>query len=132
MIRIEKIKTKDFYETMVDWCKGNNFAIISPSILPEYTFVVYNSSNIPTYSVCFYNTDSNLAWIGWELKNPTVKKQDKQNNLVSLFNHIEQYAKSQGYQLLFTTSSTKPIVDTLLGLGYKEGDVNVNHYLKIL
>lgn len=132
MIRVEKISTEEFYPTMVKWWNGNNFSIVSPSLLPEFTFVVYNDSDIPTYSMCFYNTDSNLAWIGWQLKNPEVDKKDKINNLLQLFKHIESYAKSLGYQILFTTSNTKPIENIMNSLDYNVGDVDVKHYLKQL
>jgi len=132
MIRVEKKLTKDFYPTMVNWWKGNNFNVVSPSMLPEFTFVVYNDSDVPTYSMCFYNTDSNLAWIGWQLKNPKVDKKDKVFNLIHLFKHIEEYAKDLGYEILFTTSNTKPIEDIMGNLNYSIGDIDVKHYLKQL
>lgn len=132
MIKIQKVLTKDFYPTMVEWWKGNDFKIVSPSLLPEFTFVSYNTKGTATYSMCFYNTDSNLAWIGWQLKNPTVKKEDKVDNLKQLFKHMETYAKSLGYHILFTTSNTKPVEDVMLNLQYNVGDVNVKHYLKQL
>lgn len=132
MTKIEIKKTEDFYPTMVDWWKGNNFEIVSPSLLPNNTFVAYNSENIPVYSMCFYNTDSNLAWIGWQLKNPNTTKEQRGDSLTRLFEHIQIYAKDLGYQVLFTTSDTKPIVNIINRLGYKVGDEKVNHYLKIL
>ena len=75
---VRRIRTENFYLTIKDWCKGNNFPVISPSMLPEYTFVIYNDSDTALYSVCFYNTDSNLAWLGWELKNPNTSKEDRE------------------------------------------------------
>jgi hypothetical protein len=132
MIKIEKVLTKDFYPTMVEWWKGNNFTVVSPSILPEFTFVIYNSNGDPTYSMCFYNTDSNLAWVGWQLKNPKIRKEDRGDNLKSLFEHIEKYAKGLGYHILFTTSNTKPVENIMVNLNYKVGDVGVNHYIKQL
>lgn len=128
---VKKVITKDFYSTMVDWCKGNNFKNISPAVLPEYTFVIFKE-DIPIYSTCFYNTDSNLAWIGWELKNPHTTKKQREGGLKVLINHIGIYAKSLGYQILFTTSNTKPVENTMLQLGFEVGDVNVKHYIKQL
>jgi hypothetical protein len=132
MIKVKRFLTKDFYPTMVEWWKGNDFQIVSPSMLPEFTFVSYNNEGTPTYSMCFYNTDSNLAWIGWQLKNPIVEKENRIGNLKCLFQHVEQYAKTLGYHILFTTSNTKPVENIMQGLGYGIGDVNVKHYLKQL
>lgn len=131
MITVKKIKTKDFYPTMVQWWKGNNFNVVSPSLLPEYTFVVYNGETA-TYSMCFYNTDSNLAWLGWQLKNPKTTKEQRKGNLKELFTFIQKYAKSLNYQIIFTTSNTKPVEDVMLDLDYLIGDTNVKHYLKII
>jgi hypothetical protein len=129
---VKMISTREFYPTIVDWCKGNNFPSISPSLLPEYTFVIYGDSGEALYSVCFYNTDSNLAWMGWELKNPDTSKEERQGKLTELFEHVEEYARSIGYAILFTTSNTKPVEDVMIGLDYSVGDTNVNHYLKVL
>ena len=132
---VVKVRTKDFYPTMLKWCEGHSFPEISPSVLPEYTLVICdNKGDHKTllYSVCFYNTDSNLAWLGWELSNPDASKEDKEGALNELLKGAEKYAKSLGYQVVFTTSNTKPVVNSLKELNYKEGDTNVNHYLKIL
>lgn len=132
MIKIEIKKTEDFYPTMVKWWKGNNFKVVNPALLPNNTFVAYNSEDIPVYSMCFYNTDSNLAWIGWQLKNPETTSEQRSDILTKLFEHVQSYAKGLGYQILFTTSNTKPVENIMNRLGYKIGDDNVKHYLKIL
>mgnify|MGYP000920103220 CR=1 FL=1 len=132
MVSVKKIETKDFYPTMVEWWKGNNFNVVTPSLLPQYTYVVLNDNDIPTYSMCFYNTDSHLAWIGWQLKNPDVDKKDSVGNLSFLFEQVEKEAKALGYHLLFTTSNTKPVEDVMIDLGYNVGDTGVKHYSKVL
>lgn len=136
--KVSPVLTELFYKTMVEWCKGHNFDVISPSILPKYTFVIEDVREIkentwehtPLYSICFYNTDSNLAWVGWELSNPTVSRELKKGALKELFLEIERYAKNLNYQLIFTTSNTKPVEDVMLSLNYNLGDEGVNHYIK--
>jgi hypothetical protein len=129
---IQKVNTAEFYPTMKKWCKGNNFPCISPSMLPKNTFVIYGDGGTPLYSLCFYNTDSRLAWVGWELKNPATSKEERLGKLSQLFEHVEEYARGMGYDIVFTTSNTKPVEDVMLDLDYIVGDTNVNHYLKIL
>lgn len=122
-------RTEDFYNTMVEWWKGHNFTPVPPSMLPEYTFVVYNE-DVPVYSMCFYNTDSNLAWLGWQIRNPKVTKDESKGKLQELFKDIEEYSKSLNYQVLFTTSNTPSVERTMINSGFKRGDLNVNHYIK--
>ena len=131
-MKVNIIKTQEFYSTMVEWWKVQNFGQVSPSMLPEYTFVCYNDKDIPVYSMCFYHTDSNLCWIGWQLANPEVKKEDKKGCFKYLFEQVEEHAKAWGYQIMFTTSNTPSVEATLKDCNYNIGDTNVNHYIKLI
>jgi hypothetical protein len=131
-MKVQLIKTKDFYDTMREWWIGQNESQVSPSMLPEGTFVCYNDNDVPVYSMCFYNTDSHLCWLGWQLANPSVTKEDKKGCFEYLFNQVEEYSKQQGYHMMFTTSKTPAVVHTLNKTGFQQGDENVNHYIKII
>jgi hypothetical protein len=131
-MNVIRLETKKFYSTMKEWWGGHEETMVSPSMLPEYTFVCFNDSGKPVYSVCFYNTDSNLCWIGWQLGNPTIKKEDKKGCFKYLHDKVEEFAKAYGYQVLFTTSKTQAVIGTLEKCEYIEGDTNVNHYIKLL
>jgi len=131
-MEVKRIRTEDFYDTMKQWWDGNNEAHVSPSMLPEFTFVCFNDKGTPTYSMCFYNTDSNLCWLGWQLVNPTVSKEDKKGCFSFLFEEVEKYSRRVGYQVMFTTSKTPAVVGTLNKRKFVVGDENVNHYIKIL
>ena len=127
---IKKVKTVDFQGTLLRWSKGHNFPL-NIGVLPETTFVYY-VEDIPVYSVCFYNTDSYLAWLAWPLSNPFCDKLLKEGGLNRLFQYVSEYAKSLDYIFLFTTSSTIEIEDKLKEVSFIQGDTKVNHYLKIL
>lgn len=129
-MEVKLIKTDSVYNTMKHWWDGQNEAHVPRPILPETTFVCFNDEGTPVYTMCFYNTDSYLAWIGWQLANPYVNKEDKKGCFKFLFEEVEKYAKEAGYQILFTTSKTPAVQATLLNSGFMEGDLEVNHYLK--
>lgn len=131
-MKVNIIKTEDFYPTMKRWWDGQKEPHVSPSMLPEYTLVVSNSKGEQTHSMCFYNTDSNLCWLGWQLANPDVKKEDKEGCFTYLFEEAEKYARYNGYHIMFTTSKTPAVVGTLEKRKFITGDTNVNHYIKIL
>ena len=130
---ITRVKTSEFYPRMKDRCKAYSFPEVSPNMLPEYTLIISDrGTDVELYSVCFYNTDSNLAWLGWELGNHEAPKELKEGALTELIEASGEYAKQLGYKILFTTSNTKPVIKSLRGLGFIEGDTDVNHYLKLL
>lgn len=130
-MEVKLVSTKEFYPTMEKWWDGHNMPHVSPSILPNNTFIVYNNSK-PIYSMCFYNTDSNLAWVGWQLSNPEVNKEDKKGCFSFLFTEVEKYARMVGYQVIFTTSNTPSVVKILNEREFIVGDNSVKHYTKIL
>ena len=131
-MQVKLIKTEQFYPTMKLWWNGQKEAHVSPSMLPENTFVCYNDKNVPVYSMCFYNTDSNLCWLGWQLANPDVEKEDKKGCFTYLFEEVEKYARYVGYHIMFTTSNTPAVVGTLKKRKFDIGDTGVNHYIKVL
>lgn len=131
-MKVKLTKTKDSYNMMKSWWEGHGFPTVSPSILPESTFVCYNEEDIAVYSMCFYNTDSDLAWIGWQVSNPNIDKEQTKGCFDYLFKAIEQYARHLEYKVILTTSATDSVVSTLLNNGYNKGDEQVNHFIKKL
>ena len=131
-MNVSIIKTEDFYPTMQKWWDGQKEKHVSPSMLPENTFVVTNDKGVQTHSMCFYNTDSHLCWLGWQLANPDVDKEDKKGCFSHLFEEMEKYARYNDYHIMFTTSKTPKVIHTLEKKKFNLGDVNVNHYIKIL
>ena len=127
---IKKVKTVDFKGTILEWCRGHNFPL-NLNMLPENTFVYY-VEDVPVYSVCFYNTDSYLAWLAYPLSNPFCYKELKEGGLNRLFQYVSEYAKSLNYAFLFTTSNTVAIENELKSTDFSQGDETVNHYFKIL
>lgn len=130
-MRVEQKLTKEIYNMMKDWWLGNNFQVVSPSILPQTTFVCYNDDDVPIYTMCFYHTDSNLAWVGWQLKNPDPEV-NRAGGLEYLFKVMEDYAIHCEYQVMFTTSNTPPVEKILKEREFNIGDEKVNHYTKSL
>lgn len=128
-MEVKMVKTEAFYDTMKHWWDGQKFEHVSPSMLPENTFVCLKDG-VPIYSVCFYNTDSNLCWIGWEIGNPDVE--DKSGGLKFLLEEVEKYARYVGYHIIFTTSKHPAVSSKLLERKFVVGDENVNHFLKVL
>lgn len=131
MMTVKRINTQELYPILQSWWDGHNFPHVSPSILPEYNFVCYNEDK-PVYSISFYNTDSNLVWLGFPVSNPYVENTDRRGCFKHLIEGVEEYAKELNYQVLFTTSD-HPYMDRILKDNkFNLSDNRVNHYMKII
>lgn len=130
--KVIKYKTEDLYEQIHEWCRGNSFPEVTLGLLPPTTFVCFNHNDEPIYSICYYNTDSNIAWLGWELGNPNVKHKDKIGGLDFLIEEVSKYSKESGYRFIQTISGTKSVINSLLNNNFIVADENINQYFKIL
>ena len=128
-VRIEK--TSDYYETVKSFWESHCFPAVHISFLPVNVFVVSNDGE-DLYSCFFYHTDSAMAWLAYPVSNLSVPKEKRIGALDFLILEMEKYAREKGYYLMFTTSPVKRVQDTLLSLGYNEGDVLVTQYFKML
>lgn len=130
-MNVLKLKTKDFYPTMLEWWDKHKFNPVAFDNLPEHTYVAFNE-DVPVYSCCLYRTDSNLCWIAWQISNKGVPRELKEGALEFLFEEMEKDIKAQGYNLIFTTSHTEKVENALIDSNYIIGDTGVNHYLKVI
>lgn len=129
---VRKHNKSEFYETYLQWSDDHKFPRVSDLVLPENIFVCYNDDEIPIYSIYFYHTDSKLGWLAFPISNKNVAYNKRNGGLKTLFERVVQYAKNKGYKSLITTSSTKEVISVMNEIGFIEGDINVNQYLRIL
>lgn len=129
---IKKHQKLEFYETFVKWCNQHKFPRISEEVLPENVFVCYNEDEIPVYCVWFYYTDSKLAWLAFPVSNNKIDYKKRKFGFDFLMIQIANYAKKKNIKMLFTTSSTESVVNSLDKAGFVQGDLNVNQYFLVL
>jgi len=79
-----------------------------------------------------WNTNSKMAIIGFPVSNPVVPYKERKGGLDFLFKTISLIAELDGYGLLWTTSATESVIESLTKTGWKEADTNVNQYVKTL
>jgi len=119
-----------FYETYVNWCGMRNFPPINIRQI-DSVFVCF-TGGIAVYSCFFWNTNSTFGVIGFPFSNPHVPYEEKQGGLEFLFEHIAKTAKEAEYDILWTTSSTPRVIESMLETGFKVADTNVDQYYKAL
>ena len=130
MLIVKRVEVKDFYKTYVYWCEGHKFPAMHPNNLDQ-CFVCYNGI-VPIYSCFLWNTPSQMALLGFPISNPDAKQDKKDGGLNFLFKTMGEIVKKEGYGLLWTTSSTERVIDSLTDEGFVVADENVNQYVKTL
>jgi hypothetical protein len=126
-MRSEILNTQTIIPTLTAWAEGNKFPMEFVNILPAKTLVVFNE-DIPVYAVGIYDTSSPVCWMGFVIANPATTKEQRKGGLRFITEEAINYAKYNGYKLMFTTSNTPSIEAKLKECGFIEGDTNVNQY----
>lgn len=119
-----------FYPTYENWCAIREFPCI-PLRQIDTVFVCFKSS-IAVYSCFFWNTNSTFGVVGFPLSNPHVPYEDKKGGLEYLFEEISKQAKEGGYEIIWTTSDTPRVIESLVESGFKVADTQVDQYYKRL
>lgn len=126
-----KHRSVDIYKKVCEWWKYHNFPILPLDFLPFEAFTI-SKDEIELYTVFLYVTDSSLCWLTFPVSNPTATFEEKHGAMEQLFKDVGEYAKSEGYKFMFTTSPLPRVQEALIASGFSLGDENVNHYMKLL
>jgi N-acetylglutamate synthase-like GNAT family acetyltransferase len=127
MTEVRVVDVKDFYETMSKWWISHGWAPLPINSLPEKVFVLSRDKK-DVYCCTLYETNSDFGVVAWQLSNKEIEKES--GDLQLLFDSIEDYARELGISILFTTSKTFTVEESLKSCGYLLGDTQVNQYLK--
>ena len=127
-----RLESRDFQSTLATWWDGQNFAILTPELLPERIYVVSDSTG-DIYAVPVYVTDSKFAWIGFPTARPGtgLESSYKKEAFQFLLNIIETTMKYNGYDRLITTSYHPVVMDNLTLRGFENAE-QTNFFIKKL
>jgi len=139
MQKVQQIKSEfditiepkeEFYPTYENWCAMKGFPCM-PIRQIDTVFVCF-LKGVAVYSCFFWNTNSTFAVVGFPFSNPHVPYEEKKGGLSYLFSRIALAAKAGGYEILWTTSDTPRVIESMLENGFKVADTKVDQYYKRL
>ena len=125
------IKTKKFYATYKKWSEEKGFPVNIRENLGKRVFVCYRQRT-PIYCCFLFETDSKMALVGYPISNRSIPFNLREGGLEFMFGRMSEILEKKGYTKIWTTSGTKPIMETLDKEGYINADPNVNVYIKML
>lgn len=127
---VELIPIEYFYPTYELWCSGHKFPRLWIENIEE-SFVCFMDKE-PIYNVFFWSTKSKICVLGFPVSNPSISYKEREGGLEYLIDKVSQYAKEKGFSLMWTTSATERVIESLNKTGFKLGDTNINQYSKVL
>lgn len=127
-VRIED--NEEFYPIFRGWCEKREFPCI-PIRQIDTTFVCYKEEK-PLYSIFFWRTNSTFCVVGFPFSDKDIPYKEKKGGLEFLIKEVSRVAKKSGYEIIWTTSDTPRVIESMLENGFNVADTKVDQYYKRL
>jgi hypothetical protein len=118
-LKVRELKESD-WETMCSWWKWWRWPEMNRDLLPLNGLgglMVYKG-DIPIIAGFLYLTNSKGALLDWIVSNPEYKERDRAEAIKLLIDSCEQVAKINGYNIIFSFTRSKSLINIHEKLGY--------------
>lgn len=106
------------YTVLKKWFKDwDNWTPCNESSIPEESSFMFYENDIPKVFMCYYKTNSDIAVMGFTIKDKSFSDSDVAIDL--LFNTIKDDARSNGFNVIYysTDNVSKHFVDKFVEHG---------------
>tara|TARA_R110000782_G_scaffold100028_2_gene186034 strand:+ start:206 stop:592 length:387 start_codon:yes stop_codon:yes gene_type:complete len=118
------------YDEYSSWFNHLGYAPPTRGMLSTLGFTIYKEIDI--CSGFLYISNSNLAYIEFVIANPKAKREDRKEGVKKLLTHLQDLAKSKGYEIIMIITATPGFSKNLIeNFGYIKGPVSIEHYKEI-
>jgi hypothetical protein len=126
---VKKHSKEDFFPVYNKWLESHSIPLnsISIEILPNNLFVCY-AGDIPIYALPFWHTDSKIAIISVIVSNGKLSYKKKLGGKEFLLDYVKRYAKKKKYLSLFAPTKNDRFIESLLKVGFTQGDDDSSQY----
>ena len=119
------------YEMLSSWWEGHGQAAPRKDMLPEDTTYVLEVNGKPLLSACLYLMNCKAASLVENvISNPLIFLPNRKQLVSALFSHIENVAKSKGYNTLVIFSYEDKVKNRYEELGFTKTLNNVTTFSK--
>lgn len=126
---VHKHSKEEFYNVYNSWIEAHGMPLnsISIEVLPSSIFVCY-IEDIPIYAMPFWFTDSKIAIASVVVSNKKINYKKRIGGLEFLLEHIIEYAKSKKILSIFSPTKNNKFIESLLKVGFVQGDDDSSQY----
>jgi hypothetical protein len=106
--------------TLQEWWKWWRWPEMSKDLLPMNGTggLMICKGDIPIIAGFLYLTNSKGALLDWIISNPQYKEKDRKTALMLLIDSCEEVAKLNGYNIIFSFTRNKSLINAHEELGY--------------
>ena len=118
-LQVRELKESD-WEVLCSWWKWWRWPEMNRDLLPSNGLgglMVYKGDT-PIVAGFLYLTNSKGALLDWIVSNPKYKEQDRSQAIKLLIDSCEQVAKVNGYNIIFSFTRNKSLINIHEDLGY--------------
>lgn len=127
---IKKFDIERDYQEYSSWFSHLGYDAPSKPMLSTLGFTVHKDIDI--CSGFLYISNSSLAYIEFVIANPKAKREDRKESVRKLLTHLQDVAKSKGYEIIMIITATPGFSKNLVeNFGYIKGPVSTEHYKEI-
>ncbi len=130
MRKTKRLQLDKFYPIYVEMCKAHDFGIMPIKSIDE-AYGIFEDDKL-LYSIFVYPTFSDMALLGFPVSNKAIDSKYREGALDQMFNDLSDIFADRGYRILWTTSATERVIDSLKSTKFQLGDKNVDTYIKVL
>jgi hypothetical protein len=108
------------WETLQEWWKWWRWPEMDRGLLPLNGLggLMVCKQDIPIAAGFLYLTNSNVTILDWIISNPKYKENDRKAALTLLIDSFEEVTKVNGYNIIFSFTRNKNLIDIHKNLGY--------------
>jgi hypothetical protein len=108
------------WETLQSWWKWWRWPEMNRDLLPLNGLggLMVCKGDIPVMAGFLYLTNSKGALLDWIVSNPEYKEKDRKTALMLLIDSCEEVAKTNGYNIIFSFTRNKSLIEAHEALGY--------------
>ena len=118
-LKVRVLEESD-WEIMCSWWKWWRWPEMNRDLLPSNGLgglMVYKGDT-PIVAGFLYLTNSKGALLDWVVSNPEYKEKDRSESIKLLIDSLEKVAKTNGYNIIFSFTRSKSLINIHEQLGY--------------
>jgi len=119
-----------YYEQYSEMAESHGFPPMPLVTIDE--MLAYVEDGEILYTCFVWNAGSVMSIIGFPVSNLKVDYSKRKGKLNEFIKGIVEYCKNKGSMIVWTTSGTDRVIDSLDSNGFILGDKNVNLYLNYI
>lgn len=118
-LKVRALQESD-WDTLQEWWTKWNWPEMNRDLLPLNGLggLIVCKGDIPIAAGFLYLTNSKVTILDWIISNPKYKELDRKEALVLLVDSFEEIAKVNGYNIIFSFTRNKNLIDIHKDLGY--------------